>query len=64
MKSELLVQFDGIGSNTVRFDNDSSSMDNRILILAATNFPWDLDEAVRNSFFVSYADLFNPFVTL
>lgn len=42
VKSELLVQVDGV--------NNSSSEDGQrkiVMVLAATNFPWDLDEALR-----------------
>lgn len=43
MKSELLVQVDGV--------NNSSSGDDGgkkiVMVLAATNFPWDIDEALR-----------------
>ncbi|TQD74243.1 hypothetical protein C1H46_040225 [Malus baccata] len=38
VKSELLVQVDGVnntGTNEV------------VMVLAATNFPWDIDEALR-----------------
>lgn len=40
MKTELLTQIDGMGSNT-------GSGVPRVMVLAATNFPWDIDEALR-----------------
>ncbi|KAI6182883.1 Katanin p60 ATPase-containing subunit A-like 1 [Aphelenchoides bicaudatus] len=39
MKSELLVQIDGMGTG--------SDVDKPVLLLAATNCPWDLDDAFR-----------------
>lgn len=40
VKSELLVQMDGLGSA-----NDEPAK--VVMVLAATNFPWDIDEALR-----------------
>nr|CAD7393793.1 unnamed protein product [Timema cristinae] len=40
VKSELLVQMDGISSNS----DDPGKI---VMVLAATNFPWDIDEALR-----------------
>lgn len=39
VKSELLVQMDGISSS-----DDPGKV---VMVLAATNFPWDIDEALR-----------------
>ncbi|XP_047996711.1 uncharacterized protein LOC125234307 isoform X4 [Leguminivora glycinivorella] len=40
VKSELLVQMDGLGSAT-------DEPHKVVMVLAATNFPWDIDEALR-----------------
>ena len=40
VKSELLTQMDGAGTS----GDDPSK---RVIVIAATNFPWDLDEAFR-----------------
>ncbi|XP_026877929.2 katanin p60 ATPase-containing subunit A-like 1 isoform X1 [Electrophorus electricus] len=42
VKSELLVQMDGVGGT---LENDDPSK--MVMVLAATNFPWDIDEALR-----------------
>lgn len=41
VKSELLVQVDGV--NNTGDDGDKKI----VMVLAATNFPWDIDEALR-----------------
>lgn len=41
VKSELLIQMDGVGSSTE--ENKSK----QVIVLGATNFPWLLDEAMR-----------------
>lgn len=43
VKSELLIQMDGITNN----DGDESGGPKVVIVLAATNFPWDIDEALR-----------------
>lgn len=49
VKSELLVQMDGVGTTTQskEGEEDSSSRPKQVMVLAATNRPWDLDEALR-----------------
>ncbi|XP_064413910.1 katanin p60 ATPase-containing subunit A-like 1 [Latimeria chalumnae] len=42
VKSELLIQMDGVGGALE--NEDPSKM---VMVLAATNFPWDIDEALR-----------------
>ncbi|XP_025019946.1 katanin p60 ATPase-containing subunit A-like 1 isoform X2 [Python bivittatus] len=42
VKSELLVQMDGVGG---ALENDDPAR--MVMVLAATNFPWDIDEALR-----------------
>jgi len=50
VKAELLVQMDGVTSNNSANANEQSSEDEQrktVTVLAATNRPWDLDEALR-----------------
>ena len=42
VKSELLVQMDGVGGGETEEGETKI-----VMVLAATNFPWDLDEALR-----------------
>uniref|UniRef100_UPI00398E3B3C katanin p60 ATPase-containing subunit A1-like isoform X2 n=1 Tax=Pristiophorus japonicus TaxID=55135 RepID=UPI00398E3B3C len=42
VKAELLVQMDGVGGAS---ENDDPCK--MVMVLAATNFPWDIDEALR-----------------
>jgi katanin p60 ATPase-containing subunit A1 len=42
VKSEILIQMDGVCASAP--DNDPTKT---VMVLAATNFPWDLDEALR-----------------
>ncbi|XP_071955923.1 katanin p60 ATPase-containing subunit A1-like isoform X2 [Antedon mediterranea] len=43
VKSELLVQMDGVQGAT----GDGTDSTKMVMVLAATNFPWDIDEALR-----------------
>lgn len=45
VKSELLVQIDGVNNSTTGEDGQKKI----VMVLAATNFPWDIDEALRFS---------------
>jgi katanin p60 ATPase-containing subunit A1 len=44
VKAELLVQMDGVASSG---GADEESEEKKVTVLAATNRPWDLDEALR-----------------
>ncbi|XP_019052966.1 PREDICTED: katanin p60 ATPase-containing subunit A1 [Nelumbo nucifera] len=43
VKSELLVQVDGVNNSSTSEDGSRKI----VMVLAATNFPWDIDEALR-----------------
>ncbi|CAL8094764.1 unnamed protein product [Calicophoron daubneyi] len=43
VKSELLVQMDGVTGATGQQEDPTKT----VMVLAATNFPWDIDEALR-----------------
>ncbi|KAK4749371.1 hypothetical protein SAY87_026820 [Trapa incisa] len=43
VKSELLVQIDGVNNSSTNEDGTRKI----VMVLAATNFPWDIDEALR-----------------
>ncbi|KAL0910078.1 hypothetical protein M5K25_021013 [Dendrobium thyrsiflorum] len=43
VKSELLVQVDGVNNSSASEDGGRKI----VMVLAATNFPWDIDEALR-----------------
>lgn len=48
VKSELLVQMDGVCATSNDGDGDpEESQKKQVIVLAATNMPWDLDEALR-----------------
>jgi len=44
VKAELLVQMDGVSSTSAEGEGEQPK---RVMVLAASNFPWDLDEALR-----------------
>ena len=48
VKSEMLVQMDGVGStSSAGADEEGQEKRKLVMVLAATNRPWDLDEALR-----------------
>ena len=52
VKAELLVQMEGVNSNSSASANEESPEDKRkiVTVMAATNRPWDLDDALRRRF--------------
>ena len=53
VKSELLVQVDGVNNSSTGEDGGRKI----VMVLAATNFPWDIDEALRLEFISSLSAL-------
>jgi katanin p60 ATPase-containing subunit A1 len=50
VKTELLVQMDGVGQDDDDIDDEiepGQAGKKTVIVLAATNMPWDLDEALR-----------------
>ena len=50
VKAELLIQMDGVSTNSSAGANeaqDQETASKNVMVLAATNRPWDLDEAIR-----------------
>lgn len=52
VKAELLVQMDGVSSVNSSGANEDAEEEKRkvVMVLGATNHPWDLDEALRRRF--------------
>ena len=53
VKSEFLVQMEGVNSNTSASANEQQSPEEKlknVTVMAATNRPWDLDDALRRRF--------------
>lgn len=49
IKNEFLIQWSSLSSAAAGKDN-AESTDDRVLVLAATNLPWSIDEAARRRF--------------
>lgn len=50
IKNEFLVQWSSLSSAAAGKPNGSEEDDERVLVLAATNLPWSIDEAARRRF--------------
>jgi katanin p60 ATPase-containing subunit A1 len=48
MKTEMFIQMDGVQSSasTNCVNDDANELGKNVMVLAATNRPWDLDEAM------------------
>eukprot|EP00742_Colponemidia_sp_Colp-10_P008270 GILJ01008943.1.p1 GENE.GILJ01008943.1~~GILJ01008943.1.p1 ORF type:complete len:612 (-),score=121.33 GILJ01008943.1:230-2065(-) len=47
VKSEMLTQMEGVSTASTQNENGETEPPKLVLVLAATNRPWDLDEALR-----------------
>jgi katanin p60 ATPase-containing subunit A1 len=47
VKSELLVQMEGVSTTQMKLENGTDDASKMVIVLGATNFPWDIDEALR-----------------
>ncbi|RHY32606.1 hypothetical protein DYB32_002595 [Aphanomyces invadans] len=56
VKTELLVQINGVGSG-----EKSDVENNRVMVLAATNLPWQIDEAMRRRLTKRVCTVLSPF---
>jgi katanin p60 ATPase-containing subunit A1 len=52
VKAELLVQMDGVNSSSSASSNEEGDEEKSkmVMVLGATNHPWDLDDALRRRF--------------
>lgn len=47
LKTEFMVQMDGLNNNN---NNNVNEIENHLLVMGATNIPWELDDAVLRRF--------------
>lgn len=50
IKTEVLIQWSALSNAIAQNDHSDGVSDNRVLVLAATNLPWAIDEAARRRF--------------
>ena len=50
MLAEMLVQIDGISEYNDVFEEETGKKQKFVMVLGATNLPWDLDDALRRRF--------------
>lgn len=50
VKAELLVQMDGVNVTSSATANSNDKENKMVMVMGATNKPWDLDEALRRRF--------------
>ena len=46
MKTEMFIQMDGVHSSSSTDVNEQGEPHQNVVVIAATNRPWDLDEAM------------------